>query len=266
MQAGLTQSRTALPGRANKIGYGAVGHKGFESMRILLIVLASLSLSACAGIRPPAAPLESEVTRIDPQLPTPKTAADNFIAVVDRVEPVAERMCRAEAPGLKCDFQIVVDSRPDQPANAFQTLDPSGRPVIAFTIALIADARNQDELAFILGHEAAHHIAGHIPKTQESALRGAYLAGVLASIGGAEEQTIRDAQDFGATLGARAFSKEFELEADALGTVIAFRAGYDPVLGARFFERIQDPGNQFLGTHPPNAARIAIVRETASRL
>jgi len=61
------------------------------------------------------------------------------------------------------------------------------------------------------------------------------------------------------------YSKDFELEADALGTVITAQAGFDPLLGADFFFRIPDPGNSFLGTHPANADRVAIVRRTAAR-
>ncbi len=52
----------------------------------------------------------------------------------------------------------------------------------------------------------------------------------------------------------------------AIGTVIAHRAGFDPVRGAEFFARIPDPGNRFLGTHPPNSARIETVRRVARRL
>src|SRR5690606_31841804 len=91
-------------------------------------------------------------------------------------------------------------------------------------------------------------------------------AGVLATVGGASAAGVRDAQNFGATLGARRYSQSFELEADALGTVIAFKAGYDPVRGAEYFARIPDPGNRFLGTHPPNASRIAVVRQVAAGL
>jgi Zn-dependent protease with chaperone function len=218
-------------------------------MRVLILLFAALGLSACAAV----VPLEegeigaASVSRIAaPLLPTgvpaPTEAADNFIAVVDKVEPVAERLCRAEAAAEQCDFQIVVDSRPEMPPNAFQTVDPSGRPIIGFTIALIADARNRDELAFILGHEAAHHIAGHIPIVEESARQGALLASTLASIQGAGTAELAAAQKMGSFVGARAFSKELELEADALGAVIAYRAGFDPLVGAQFFERIADPG------------------------
>ncbi len=74
------------------------------------------------------------------------------------------------------------------------------------------------------------------------------------------------AQQVGGAVGVRSFSKRFELEADALGTVIAGRAGYDPVRGAAYFTRIPDPGNAFLGTHPPNADRIETVREAAKAI
>lgn len=193
-------------------------------------------------------------------------AARSFVRVVRTVEPVAERECRARTSGVNCDFNIVVDDRPGQPANAFQTLDDKGRPIVAFTLALIADARNEDELAFVLGHETAHHIAGHIERQQQNAVVGAVISAGLATLGGGDATAVRKAQQVGAQVGARSFSKEFELEADALGTIITARAGYDPIKGAEFFRRIPDPGDRFLGTHPPNAARIEIVRQTAAGL
>ena len=64
---------------------------------------------------------------------------------------------------------------------------------------------------------------------------------------------VDEATKLGAQVGARSYSKDFELEADALGTVITHRAGFSPLKGAAFFTRIPDPGDRFLGTHPPNA-------------
>ena len=191
-----------------------------------------------------------------------RTAVRNFVAVVERVEPVAEQVCRTQAPQLNCDFAILVDDRPGAPANAFQTRDANGRPVIAFTVPLIAEARNQDELAFIMAHEAAHHIAGHLDRQRRNATLGAILIGGLA--GAVSPDAQRTAQQIGASIGARTYSKDFELEADAMGTRIAQRAGFDPVRGAAFFARIPDPGNSFLGTHPANAQRIAVVQRVAA--
>jgi len=225
--------------------------------RVFCAAFLALGVSACAPVLtgaavPPASPLSDAGPR-----------ADARTAVAQRLEPVAERTCRAETRGTNCDFQIVVDDRVELPANAFQTLDDRGRPIIGFTIALIADARNQDELALILGHEAAHHILGHIPRQQQSAMAGALLAGVLASVTGGSEAGVQDAQNLGAKIGARRFAKEFELEADKLGTLIALQSGFDPVRGAVYFARIPDPGNAFLGTHPPNKDRVATIRRVA---
>ena len=196
----------------------------------------------------------------------PRTNARNFVRVVETVEPVAERECRARTQGMNCDFNIVVDDRPNQPPNAYQTVDRQGRPIIAFTLALIADARNIDELAFVMGHEAAHHIEGHIERQQQNAVAGAVIFSGLATLSGGDANAVKSAQRLGAQVGARSYSKEFELEADALGTVITKKAGYDPLRGAQFFARIPDPGDKFLGTHPPNAARLETVRRTAAGL
>ncbi len=233
-------------------------------MRFLPIVFATL-LSAC--VAPPPPPTERAVPRTAvPDRVDPRSAARNFAAVVAQVEPVAERECRARTPRRNCDFRIVVDDRPGRAANAFQTLDKDRRPVIVFTLALIAEARNRDELAFVLGHEAAHHIRGHLPRVQQTAIAGAVIFGTVATLSGAGIEDVRAAQQTGAQIGARTHSKEFELEADALGTIIAYRAGYDPRRGAEFFSRIPDPGDRFLASHPPNAERRAIVLRTYEQL
>jgi len=189
-----------------------------------------------------------------------------FVQVVERLVPVAERECRLRAPQMNCDFHIVIDDNPNQPVNAFQTVDNRGRPIIAFTIALIADAQNPDEIAFVMAHEAAHHIENHLALQRRNARIGAAAFGELAGLTGADPEAIQTAQELGAAVGARTYSKEFELEADRLGTIIAFRAGYDPVLGAQFFFRVPDPGDRFFATHPANADRVRMVEDTAASL
>ncbi len=131
---------------------------------------------------------------------TSRAAAVNFLTVVQRVEPVAEAYCRAQHVAHRCDFQIVIDDRPHQPANAFQTVDKAGRPIIAFSLALIADARNADEIAFVLGHEAGHHILGHIPKQEQTALSGAMMAGILAAASGAGRMRFSRRRSWGRAL------------------------------------------------------------------
>lgn len=193
-------------------------------------------------------------------------AARNFVAVVDRVEPMAEAYCRRAGTPGRCDFRILIDDDPGAGANAWQTVDAAGRPTITFTLALIADARNADELALVMGHEAAHHIAGHIPLSEQSALAGALVAGLLATAAGMDATGLQQAENLGAQVGALTYAKDYELQADAIGAEIAWRAGYDPLRGLGFFDRIPDPGDMFLGSHPGSARRKAVVAEVVAEL
>ena len=227
-----------------------------------------VALAACEPVvvdnRPPVATVQP--IGAAPQL-SERQAVRNFGFVVGRIEPIAEQICRQRAPQQNCDFRIVVDSRPGQPVNAYQTLDRSGRPIIAFTVPLIAEARNRDEIAFVMAHEAAHHIEGHIARQQQNAALGAVLLGTLAgALGSSDASAIDTAQRLGASDGARSYSKDFELEADALGTRITAAAGFDPLKGAQFFFRIPDPGDRFMGTHLANADRLRTVQRVAAGL
>jgi Zn-dependent protease with chaperone function len=228
------------------------------------VLTAMMTLAGC--VSPVEMPQSPRPVAIGAPAVASQVTPRSFAEVMSRVEPVVEQECRMRRPRANCDFQIGVDTRPGQPANAYQTLDRSGRPIIGFTVALLNEMSNTDELAFVMAHEAAHHIADHIPRQQQNAAAGAVIFAGLASLTGADINAVRSAQELGATVGARTYSKEFELEADALGTVLTARAGFDPLRGAEFFNRIPDPGDRFLGSHPPNAARIETVRRVAQGL
>lgn len=229
-------------------------------MRRMLMLLVAALTAAC------------DTTVATGPAPDPASAAQrdagrrDFGRVVQAVEPAAEQECRRRTSGVNCDYLIVIDRDPRASVNAYQSEDARGRPVIIFTLAMIDSARGADELAFIMSHEAAHHIAGHLQRQAENAAAGAAIFGRLASMNGASAAGVAEARQLGAAVGARSYSKDFELEADRLGTVIAYNAGFDPLLGAQYFTRIADPGDRFLGTHPPNSARIWTVRETARQL
>lgn len=239
-----------------------------RAIRAGAAVSLALALAGCVQSAAPIAPMPIDVAQPSGSgaLLSPDAAARNFVTVVSRVEPIAEQMCRQRTRGMPCDFRIVVDDRPGQPPNAFQTLDESGQPVLGFTLALIADARNADEIAFVVGHEASHHILGHLARQQRSAMTGAILGGIIAAATGADSSAVDAAQQMGATVGARGYSKDYELQADALGAEIALRAGYNAVRGAAFFDRLPDPGDRFLGSHPANSERKAVVQGVQNRL
>lgn len=233
-------------------------------MRItFLLILSVLGLSACEPVTLGEAlkdPIERSGTPASEAGALADKVALNFINVVERVQPVAEQVCR-ERRKSPCDFRIVIDDRPGQSPNAFQTVDNRGRPIIAFNVALLTSVNNQDELAFVMGHESAHHILRHLEQQQKNAAAGAAILSGIVAVRGATAEQVEAAQKLGAQIGARSYSKDFELEADRLGTLISLQAGYNPLIGAQFFIRLPDPGNRFLGTHPPNADRIQAVRQ-----
>ncbi|MDO5621817.1 MAG: M48 family metalloprotease [Paracoccus sp. (in: a-proteobacteria)] len=192
---------------------------------------------------------------------TPRAQAQSFAQLVRHMEPIIERQClQRRTQAINCDYQFVVDDRPGQGVNAFQSLDSSGRPVIGFTLALIAEARNADEMALVVGHEAAHHILNHLDQKSSAASMGAIILGGLATAGGADERTVRGVQNMGAEFATRYYSKDWELQADYLGAILVLNSGFDPVNGSRFFDRIPDPGEHMLGTHPSRAQRQMQIR------
>lgn len=194
------------------------------------------------------------------------TSMTTMRQIVARIEPIGEQICRDTGRVSNCDFKIQVDTSTPDVVNAYQTLEKDGRPLVVFSIGLLKAAKNVDEVAFVLGHEMAHHISGHIDQRRGSAgLGGLILGGVIAYSGGSA-QDIDAAFDVGAAVGSRVYSKDHELQADEVGTLITYYAGYDPVRGAQLFSRIPDPGDKFLGSHPPNAARIDRVTRTMARI
>lgn len=240
-----------------------------------LALIAPLVVAGCVTPGPravpvgvPAGPAVPVVAPVD--IPTasgrPLAANAPIRGVIARVEPVAEAVCRARQQRRRCDFLIAVNDDPAVQPNAFQTLDRDGRPVIIITASLLDLARNSDELAFVIGHEAGHHIRGHIEQREVRARNGAILAGILGQMSGMGTRDVMQTQEMVAQLAARQYSKEYELEADTLGAEIAWRANYDPVRGAEFFARLPDPGKRFFATHPPSAQRQAVVVDTVRRL
>lgn len=229
-------------------------------MRALILLMSVMALGACVAptVTPPPT-----ATAVPDNIPVSVARA---IEVTRRMEPVAEQICRTQTPRQNCDFEFLVNRDPRGGINAFQTLNPeNGRPVIILTVGLIRSVRNADELAFVIGHETAHHIAEHIALQEAAARAGAQIFGASAQEQGASRGEIIAAAQQGALVGSAQFSQRAELEADSLGTIITCRAGFDPIIGSRFFSQLPDPGARVFGTHPPNAARVQIVRDTAAQ-
>lgn len=226
---------------------------------MMLMVMAGCDVAVEPG--PAPQPLPARAQSSGPTLST-SAAISAFSAASRQVEPVAESLCAQRTRGMNCDFQIRLDRDPKLPPNAYQSLDKQGRPTITFTHAMMSSFRNTDEIAFVMSHEAAHHIRGHLQRGARDATVGALVLAGVAAAAGASTSTILDAQQLGAVVGSRSYSKNYELEADELGTIITARSGYRPRKGVEYFYRLPDPGDRFLGSHPPNSDRITVVQRT----
>lgn len=210
-------------------------------------------LMGCDVAQPPA------------QEPLELGGAFSFSSVVDRLAPVVQGTCEAADLVGNCKIRLYLADTPDGAANAFQSVDRFGRPVVIVTRALLKEVRNEDEIALILAHEAAHHVLNHLARQEEEALKGAIVLARAAVKDGASPEDVRRAKRVGALVGARLYAQEYELEADALGAIMAREAGFDALRGASFFYRIPDPGNHALNSHPSNAQRRAVVRDAVLR-
>lgn len=242
-------------------------------MRVWSVLVMLLSLAGCVQPRslpplPPAAGQSSgvSVAKLAQVKAEANLKAQMFLAAADKIEPVSRRLCREKAIAQNCQFVFVIDPRLGLPRNAYQTLDNRGRPVIALTLALVADARDTDEIAFVMGHEAAHHILGHLAQQEKTSRAAAKAAGDVAAAAGATAAQVRRAQVQGSAKSALGYSKSFELEADALGAEIAYRAGFNPLRGAGFFDRLPEPHRGRQSTHPDNRTRKALVAKVMVRL
>jgi predicted Zn-dependent protease len=229
-----------------------------------LVVTIALFVASCGPVYETPRPVATPVPTAAPPARGQSAIAD-YRRVAPRVEAAAESFCRQEYPSRPnnfCDFDVRLIDDPRAPPNAFQTLGRDGRPVIGITTSLLAQTGSADEIAFVLSHEAGHHLAEHLSRQQAQSLAGALIFGTIAAgLGGGD--AVADAMDLGAFFGGRVYSQSFELEADVVGAYVATRAGYDPERGALIFTRpALQGGGGLLSTHPPSPQRLAVVRRT----
>ncbi len=200
-------------------------------------------------------------------LRTPEQDAAMLRRVADRTIRAAQPFCRAEL-GRGCDFRVALV--PSQVPNAFAH-DADG---ITVTTGLMRLVSNDDELAGVVAHEIAHHVAGHLT---EGARRMRVAATVGAVVGRAAEDVVgldiglaRLGAQTGASAANLTFSKAQEREADYLGAFIAARAGYDLEraggLWAKLTKLSGDKVTSWLDTHPAGPERLAIWRRTAAEI
>ena len=165
-------------------------------------------------------------------------------------------------------FRVIRDKR----LNAFAV--PGG--YIYFHSETLLASASIDEVAGVMGHEIAHVKARHYKRmVEQNAIPKilTQLAAVGATLATGHPAPMIVGMGVNVAFQLR-FSREFEEEADRVGSVFMARGGYDVRGMAHFFQRIvaaeKRPGPQglppYLYTHPDVAERIAGVQARAEQL
>jgi predicted Zn-dependent protease len=147
-----------------------------------------------------------------------------------------------------------------------------GGPIF-INVGTIQAADNEAELVGVMAHEMSHVYMQHsIKAAKKESVPGA-LAGLLGGILGAYGGTLGSLASLGIKIGAGAvfmkYSREDEAQADAVGAIIMYKAGYNPQAMADFFKKLEKEGGaggpQFLSDHPnPGNREAAIQKEIRS--
>ncbi len=138
---------------------------------------------------------------------------------------------------------------------------------------LILNADTEAEMAGVMAHEIAH-VAAHHAVREQTRMNYAQIGTVpLIFVGGGLGYGIYEAANIGIPLTFLQFSRDFEAQADFLGTQYLYRAGYDPQALVTFFEKVenlekQKPGliSKAFETHPATPDRIERTQQEIATL
>ncbi len=185
------------------------------------------------------------------------SAKNAYVACVART--ITGALSAQESDGA---WEVIVFE--DETANAFAL---PGRKIGVHT-GLLTVAKNQDQLATVLGHEVAHVVARHSGERvsdQIAVQGGAQLAGAVLGAAGDPSSPLHAISMAALGVGAQGVvlkvSRTHESEADVLGLQYMARAGFDPRQSVPLWQNMAAAGGsrapEFLSTHPHPETRIA---------
>src|SRR5262244_594221 len=160
------------------------------------------------------------------------------------------------------EFHVI----PQKEINAFAL---PGGPMFV-NVGTITAARNEAQLAGFMAHEMSHVYMQHSAKQAAKAQTTGLLAGLAGAVLGATVGgTAQELGQAGIQMGAQGlmlkYSRTDESQADAVGAVILYKAGYNPQALADFFKTLESQGGappQILSDHPnPGNRQEAIQKE-----
>ncbi len=188
---------------------------------------------------------------------TPIEKDNKINSYVKCVANAIVEVIKTESPIKK--WEVVVFK--DKTANAFAL--PGGK--IGVHTGLLKVAKNQAQLAAVIGHEVGHVLANHGNErvSQQFAVQqGMSLVQALADTQSPTGQMLMQVLGLGAQYGViLPFSRTHESEADLMGLNFMAKAGFNPEESVILWKNMSSSGGQqppeFLSTHPAHETRIA---------
>ncbi len=170
---------------------------------------------------------------------------------------INEIVCRVAGPYCN-DFRVYVVRNPNFNASMTAT------GMMQIWTGLIVRAESTDEIAAVVGHEIAHYTRLHTLQRLR-ALKKKMARGVFLDV-----LTGMPFGQLSAMLGALAFSREQETEADILGVKLLANAGFDPHASYTVWQNViaeqqaavakeEEPG-MFAKTHPASEERARYLK------
>lgn len=177
------------------------------------------------------------------------------------VECVTNALTRVVPPPVDGGQWQVTVFKEDKTVNAFAL--PGGN--IGVYTGLLGVAKNQSQLATVIGHELAHVQAQHANSrmsTQYATSAGVQLIAAIAGASGkVDQQTAMGVLGLGSQFGVLLpFSRSQESEADIIGLRYMAQAGFDPRQAVDLWRNMAASGGskppEFMSTHPSSDSRI----------
>lgn len=185
-----------------------------------------------------------------------------------RVRDIGKRCVDAAGQGHR-NWEFAVFEDPT--INAFVL--PGGQ--VAFHTGILDAAKNDDQVAAVMGHEIGHVTGRHA--VERASQQWAANLGFSVVMGALAGGSRKDNRLVAAVLGAGItygiilpYSREHEYEADRLGLEYMHAAGYDPQEAVDFWRIMNGMDRrrplEFMSTHPADANRMKRLQERAARL
>ncbi|KZN36199.1 M48 family metallopeptidase [Pseudoalteromonas luteoviolacea] len=197
-----------------------------------------------------------------------KQAVDTNQANNTYVKCIADALI-AQLPNKYASQKWEVVVFKDDSANAFAL--PGGK--IGVHTGLLKVAKNQHQLAAVMGHEVGHVIAQHANErvSQSSLLQaGLQVSNAVMEMNNIEHRNaIMQGLGVGAQVGiALPFSRGHETEADIIGLELMAKAGFKPIGAVELWRNMEKQGGErpmeFLSTHPSPDNRIQRLSDNMS--